>query len=51
MHNADGSVAAQESFSNLRLSFEADTTYLVNYVNQFSKLVNVTANPAGLWQD
>ena len=48
---ADGSVAAQESLSNLRLSFEAGTDYLVNNVNQLSKLVTVDVNPAGLWTD
>ena len=39
--DANGNVTAQESFSNLRLTVEADTSYLVNYVNQFSKLVTV----------
>ena len=51
MYAADGSITTQESFSNLRLSYEADTAYLVNNVNRFSNLVTVEVNPAGLWTD
>jgi phage tail sheath protein FI len=51
LYNDDGSVAAQELFQNLRLSYETSTSYLVNGVNQLSKLVNVDVNAAGLWTD
>ncbi len=48
LYGADGSVVTQETFSNLRLSFESGLNFLVNNVNQFSNLVTVKVGP-GLW--
>jgi phage tail sheath protein FI len=50
LYGPDGSVVAQETFSNLRLSFESGLNFLVNNVNQFSNLVTVKVGP-GLWTD
>ena len=41
-------MVTQETFSNLRLSFESGLNFLVNNVNQFSNLVTVKVGP-GLW--
>ena|SRR5271157_2047730 len=50
LYGPDESVVAQETFSNLRLSFESGLNFLVNNVNQFSSLVTVKVGP-GLWTD